>query len=90
MNKNEQRRAKFQAINALSPIELAWRERREDFEFEPVVKVVDDKSTDSKYQPCMKPCCKMLIRTEGGVNSHFPGAPLTRTWQLEKTIRLSA
>ncbi len=85
-----QRAAKFRAIEQLSPNQIAWRDHLGDHEFEPVVKAVADKSTDSQYQPCSKPCCGMLIRTDGGVNSLIPGAPITRTWQLERTVRLSA
>ncbi len=91
MNKNEQRKAKFQAITEiLSPNQLAWRDHLGDHEFQPTVKAVEDKSTESWYVPCNKPCCAMLIRTEGGINSHFAGAPVTRTWQLERTVRRSA
>jgi hypothetical protein len=86
----EQRGAKFRAIAELSPNQRAWRDHLSDHQFEPVVKAVEDKSTESKYTPCQKPCCSMLIRTEGGINSHFPGAPITRTWQLERTIRAGA
>lgn len=86
----EQRGAKFRAIAELTPNQLAWRDHLGDHEFEPVVKAVADKSTDSQYEPCNKPCCAMLIRAEGGINSHFPDAPQTRTWQLERTVRRSA
>ena len=86
----EQRKAKFRAIQDLSPNQVAWRDHLGDHQFEPVVKAVEDKSTESRYVPCTQPCCAMLIRTEGGINSHFPGAPITRTWQLQRTVRKSA
>jgi hypothetical protein len=86
----DQRAAKFRTIGQLSENQRAWRDHLGDHQFEPVVKAVADKSTESRYEPCAKPCCAMLIRSEGGVNSHFPGAPITRTWQLERTVRRSA
>lgn len=83
----DERRAKFQAIDELTEAQRARRDLLGDHEFQPVVKAVADKSTHSQYEPCMEPCCSMLIRNDGGINSHFPGAPLTRTWQLERTVR---
>lgn len=81
-----QRAAKFRAIEAARQ----EREQRDYFGcpqvFEPAIKDVDDPSTRSRYEPCDRPCCSMLIRSDGGINSHYPGAPQTRTWQLERTV----
>lgn len=56
-------------------------------EFELRGRAVNDDSQRSQYEPCMEPCCRMLIRSEGGINSHFPDAPQTKTLQFERTIR---
>lgn len=88
MTKNDTRRAKFQAIaSEITETVRAWRDRLGDHEFEMKPMAVNDKSTDSQYEPCMKDCCKMLVRSDGGINSHFAGAPLTMTNQFERTIR---
>ncbi len=53
MTKNAERREKFKKIGAslskiLTPLELAWRERRQDFEFVPTPIAVKDPKLSSR------------------------------------------
>lgn len=90
MTKNAVRGEKFKkigaAISKIGDPNVSDYETGLPSQFELAVVAIEDKSTDSKYEPCMGPCCAMLTRKDGGINSHFPGAPLTRTWQLERTV----
>lgn len=86
--KRDLRKAKFEKIaGEITDTVRAWRDRLGDHQFQLVGRAVQDDSAHSQYEPCMKPCCRMLIRNEGGINSHFPDAPQTKTLQFERTIR---
>lgn len=93
MTKNAERRERFIKRSAdISALKIGdpdvsdyWTGRSSAFV--PRGRKVQDDSEHSQYEPCLKPCCKMLVRSEGGINSRLPGAPQTKTLQFERTIR---